>query len=310
MSFSSTVKQELSHHISSARHCQIAEVAAMVRMSGKFVSDESLGTSLQVRLENSDAADKFVKLLELAFGVNAEKRSKGEIFLVVVNGTAECDTIQSAIKLECVCGEDRPDFVSQLIIQRACCKRAFLRGVFLAGGSISNPEKSYHLEFPCSSQEKAQQLLDLLSSFEIEGKIVLRKKYHVVYLKEGDQIVELLGLMEANQALMNLENIRIVKEVRSSVNRKVNCETANLNKTVNAAYEQVRDIELVRDCIGYENLPEGLVAVANARLENPDMALKELGMLLDPPVGKSGVNHRLKKLKALADSLRGKEEKN
>ena len=143
-----------------------------------------------------------------------------------------------------------------------------------------------------------------MNSFEMDAKIVARKKYQVVYLKEGAQIVEMLGIMEAHVALMNLENVRILKEMRNSVNRQVNCETANISKTVNAAVKQLEDIEYIKQTAGIDSLPENLKEIALLRLEHPDATLGELGTYLDPPVGKSGVNHRLRKISAVADSLR------
>ena len=192
-----------------------------------------------------------------------------------------------------------------LVIQRSCCKRAFIRGAFLASGSISNPQKSYHFEIACATEKKAEQLRGIINSFEMDAKIVQRKKYHVVYIKEGSQIVDILNVMEAHVALMNLENVRILKEMRNSVNRKVNCETANINKTVNAAVKQIEDIRYIQKKIGFESLGEGLADTARLRLEHPDASLKELGMMLTPQVGKSGVNHRLRKLSTLAEELRG-----
>lgn len=169
---------------------------------------------------------------------------------------------------------------------------------------MSDPQKSYHLEFVCTDEDKARQLQSVIQGFDIEAKIVLRKKYYVVYLKEGSGIVDLLNVCEAPIALMKLENLRIVKEMRNSVNRRVNCETANITKTVNAATRQIEDIIYIRDHYGLENLPEPLSQMAEVRLENPDAPLKELGEYLDPPVGKSGVNHRLRKLSELADRIR------
>ena len=176
----------------------------------------------------------------------------------------------------------------------------------MASGSISTPEKNYHFEIVCNSLEKAEQLCGLIASFEIESKIVERKKHFVVYIKDGAGIVDILSVMEAHVSLMNLENVRILKEMRNSVNRKVNCETANLNKTVAAAVKQSDDIKYIRDTVGLESLPENLRELAMVRLENPDVPLKELGTMLETPVGKSGVNHRLRKISEIADNLRVK----
>lgn len=178
----------------------------------------------------------------------------------------------------------------------------------MCAGSISDPEKFYHFEIVCTTMEKAIQLQELIQSFEVDAKIVKRKKHYVVYVKEGAQIVESLALMGANISLMNLENVRILKEMRNSVNRKVNCEMANINKTVNAAVKQVEDIEYIRDTIGLHQLPENLEQMAKVRLLYPQASLKELGTLLEPPVGKSGVNHRLRKIGSIAEELKGNKE--
>lgn len=193
---------------------------------------------------------------------------------------------------------------SSLVLQQTCCKRAFLRGVFQASGSMSDPTKSYHFEVVCMSLAAAEQIREVMGNFNADAKIVQRKKAYVVYLKEGSQIVDILNVMEAHVALMELENVRILKEMRNFVNRKVNCETANINKTVSAAVKQVEDITYLRDTVGFEHLPENLVEAALARLSHPDVPLKELGALLDPPVGKSGINHRLRKLSEIAEKER------
>ena len=165
------------------------------------------------------------------------------------------------------------------------------------------------MEFVCTDAGQAAQILELLSAFDIEGKLVLRKKYHVVYLKEGESIVDLLNVCEAPLALMEFENLRILKDVRNSINRRVNCETANITKTVSAASRQIQDIEYIVNHGGLAQLPDNLRQMAEVRLEYPDTPLKELGEYLEPPVGKSGVNHRLRKLSALAAELpdKGKE---
>lgn len=196
--------------------------------------------------------------------------------------------------------------VSIMGISSMCCKRAFLRGAFLAGGSLSDPEKSYHFEIVSSGKEKASQIADAMNSFHLDARIVERRKSYVVYLKEGAQIVDMLNVMGARIALMDLENVRVLKEVRNSVNRQVNCETANLNKTIHAAVKQTEDICYIRDHMGLNSLPDGLCEIAKIRLQYPDTPLKDLGTMLSVPLGKSGVNHRLRKISQIADSLREK----
>lgn len=282
MSFSSEVKEELLRQVGKSRHCQIAELAAIIAFDGAETENHLLKEKYQLLvkelfpIEETGQTVKEWRILELVKMWDAGKKQprKGS----TVNG---------------------------ILLQQMCCRRAFIRGAFLAGGSISDPNKSYHFEIVCRTLGQAEQLRDMINSFEMEAKIVERKKYQVVYLKEGAQIVDMLNIMEAHVALMNLENVRILKEMRNSVNRKVNCETANISKTVNAAVKQLEDIEYIRDKAGLDSLPDNLRAVALMRLENPDAPLKELGTLLNPPVGKSGVNHRLRKISEIAEGLRG-----
>lgn len=228
--------------------------------------------------------------------------------MVAVREHEDALRVLQASKLLDSYGEIAEDLslIHNVVVQNVCCKRAFIRGAFLSAGSISDPEKFYHFEITCASMRKAKQLQGLMASFDIEARIVLRKRYFVVYVKEGSQIAELLQIMEAPMALMELENIRIVKEMRNSVNRQVNCETANINKTVSAAVKQMEDIRYIQDTIGLESLPENLQEMARVRLERPEATLKELGEALEPPVGKSGVNHRLRKLSLMAEDLREK----
>lgn len=278
MSFSAEVKEELQKQVGKSRHCQIAELAAMIAFDGIGIENHLLNEKYQALVGELFPGEKDVaewRILELV-KMWDEKKQKPEI-----NST-----------------------VNGLLLQQVCCRRAFLRGAFLAGGSISDPNKSYHFEIVCKTLEQAEQLRDIINSFAMEAKIVERKKHQVVYLKEGAQIVDMLNIMEAHVALMNLENVRILKEMRNSVNRKVNCETANISKTVNAAVKQLEDIVFIRDKAGLDSLPDNLREIALLRLENPDAPLKELGTFLDPPVGKSGVNHRLRRISEIAETLR------
>ena len=206
-------------------------------------------------------------------------------------------------------GFEEIHIVNPIVVQQPCCRRAFIRGAFLAAGSMSDPEKSYHFEIVCAAEAMAEQVKELICSFEMDAKIVRRKKVYVVYVKEGSQIVDILNIMEAHVSLMELENVRILKEMRNTVNRKVNCETANINKTVSAAVKQMDDIRYIQAVIGLDGLPDNLREMALVRLERPDATLKELGEALNPPVGKSGVNHRLRKLGILADDLRERSVK-
>ena len=290
MSFSGKVKEELLEHYARARHCDIAELSAIVHMAGEFKVGHGGVCCLKVHTENLGVARKCFTLLVKTFNIKTD---------VVVRRNTGKDNYSYYIYAK---GEELLA-IRDTIVQAVCCKRAYIRGAFIASGSMSDPSKSYHFEIVCYTLEQAQQLKELMEFFETEPKIVERKERMVVYLKEGSQIVDLLNVMEAYVSLMNLENVRILKEMRNSVNRKVNCETANINKTVNAAVKQMEDIKRIRDTIGFDNIPEPLAKIAQARLDYPEATLKELGTYLDPPVGKSGVNHRLRKLAAIAENL-------
>ncbi len=312
MSFSGNVRKELSGNISPARHCQIAEIAAFIGMCGTVVINSFDQYSVKLHSENLLVARKVFTLLEKTFNIKADISIRRNIskdsvsYAVVVRRHQDALRILQATKMIGEHRENSDDIMafSPLVIQQTCCKRAFLRGVFQAAGSMSDPNKSYHFEIVCALPEAATQIQSVICGFGMDAKVVRRKKSFVVYLKEGSQIVDILNVMEAHVSLMELENVRILKEMRNSVNRKVNCETANINKTVSAAVKQVEDITYLRDTIGFENLPENLVEAALARLENPEAALKELGEALTPPVGKSGINHRLRKLSEMADKVR------
>ncbi|MGN0482698.1 MAG: DNA-binding protein WhiA [Lachnospiraceae bacterium] len=316
MSFSSEVKEELARHSCKARHCQIAELAAAVSFSGKIKSDEGK-TCLEIETENVVLARKYFTLLKKTFNIDTDilirethYLNRNKTYTIAVK--EEADLVQLFQLLH----QMNPDgswaqadeLVSPLIVQQSCCKRAFIRGAFLASGSMSDPEKSYHFEIVCNSEKKAEQMQKLMNTFDVDAKIVQRKKNFVVYLKEGAQIVEMLNVMEAHVALMNLENVRIIKEMRNSVNRQVNCETANINKTVHAAVKQLDDIQLIQQTRGLDSLPDGLKETAHLRLEYPEATLKELGTLFTPPIGKSGVNHRLRRLSELAEEIRSRQE--
>jgi len=287
MSFSHDVKEELEKHIGNARHCQMAELAAILNFSGQFGCDKEGGFTIGFQTENETVVRKGFTLLKKTFNIEAGARIDETKIQEIHHKFGDLN-----------------EPVNPLLVKNSCCQRAFLRGAFLSIGSISAPEKGYHLELVCTQEDKAKQLQEIMLNFEIESKMVMRKKYYVVYLKEGKAIVELLNVMEAHIALMNLENLRILKEVRNTVNRRVNCEAANISKTVEAAGKQIEDILLIKEKLGFSNLPANLKQIAEVRLENPEMPLKELGEELDPPVGKSGVNHRLRKLSEIAKSLK------
>lgn len=317
MSFSKDVKEELSMRIGDARHCRLAELAAILSYGG-VIQTSGNAIILKLQTESYVVARKYFTLIRKTFNISIDisvKRNphakENLIYTLIVKDSGDAYKILQAVKLpheELKDGETGR--VNQLVIQNTCCKRAFIRGAFLYSGSMSNPKKAYHLEIVVNDPDKAEQLKEVIQSFSIDAKIVIRKKSYVVYIKEGSQIVDLLNVMEAHVALMDLENVRILKEMRNQVNRQVNCEAANISKTVVASSRQIEDIIYIRDNIGFGELAEGLEDVARLRIEYPEASLVELGAMLSPPIGKSGVNHRLRKLSMIAEYFREhKEEK-
>ena len=297
MSFSSEVKEELSEQIASGRHCRLAETAAILSLCGKIVITENDRYCVKIQTENLAVARKYFTLLRKTFNIEMNV------------STRQSRNLRGSLSYE-VTSFGGLEPVKHMLVQNQCCRRAYIRGAFLASGSLSDPEKGYHFEIVCSGEEKADELREMLASFGIDARITLRKRSYVLYVKEGSQIADLLNVMEAHVALMKFENVRILKEMRNSVNRQVNCETANLNKTVSAAVKQIEDIQFIQRTIGFDELPENLAEIAVLRLEQPETTLKELGQMLTPPVGKSGVNHRLRKLSLIAEELRDHKEEN
>ena len=289
MSFSTEVKEELVRTVPGSRHCQLAELAAIVHFGCRICEDKDGHRKIVLHSENEAVAKKYFTLCKKTFiiGTGTEKILQA---IKLFDGDKQVRLLQEG--------------VSHILIKNSCCRRAYLRGAFLCTGSISDPQKGYHLEFVCDHETQALQIQEVLHSFELEAKIVRRKKYYVVYLKEGAGIVDLLNVIGAHLSLMNLENLRIEKEMRNSINRQVNCETANITKTVNAASKQIEDIQLIQKRIGLSGLPDNLREMALVRLSHPESSLQELGGYLNPPVGKSGVNHRLRKLNELAEKIR------
>ena len=312
MSFSSDVKEELSRLDGHEKHCRLAELSAIIRLCGKVRADTSGSGSVILQTENVAVARRFYLLIKNSFDIQPEVTvrrheylKKNRFYIISVQGK---DTI-SVLKMTGILNnlgqlnEDDLDWGFHLF-RNTCCRRAFLRGAFLAAGSLTDPEKNYHFEIVCPTLEKAAEIRDLYKYFGPEARIVARKKNYIVYMKEGSMISDALNVMEAHMSMMRFENIRILKDVRNSVNRRVNCEAANINKTVSAAHRQIEDIRYISDTIGLDNLPENLRDVAYARMEEPEIPLKELGMRLKRPVGKSGVNHRLRKLSEMAQNIR------
>ena len=182
--------------------------------------------------------------------------------------------------------------------------RTIVKGAFLSTGSVNNPENKYHLEINFEEKKNAEYILNICKTNGVNLKLLESKNKYILYIKEGEEISKFLALIGANKAVMKFEDIRAEREIKNNVNRKVNCETANLNKTINAAVNQVNDIKLIQRLKKFDELSEELKSIALLRLEYPDLSLKELGEQLEPPLGKSGVNHRMKKIHEFAEELK------
>ncbi len=310
MSFSSKVKEEISTQFGNARHCQIAELAGILNICGEIPQNIPF-FCVKMQTEHPATAKKYFTLLKNTFNIKCiisvkSGMKKRRVYTVT---TLEPNQAEKLLRATGLLAENNGERslcrrIYSPVVSSTCCRRAFLRGTFLECGSVNDPEKNYHLEFVHTDQKFAEELRKLLQNMHLDAKLVKRKDQFVVYLKEGNHIVDLLNIMGAYVALMELENIRIVKEMRNDINRRCNFETANLKKVVDASVKQIEDITLIQNTIGLDQLPPPLEEVALARLQYPDMNLKELGTMLSSPLGKSGVNHRLKKICQIADTIR------
>lgn len=274
ISWSRMIRDELIRHFSRSEKCRKAELTAVMLLNPDSVRyDEETG--------------KYIYEEPAFFGKNnfTERRKTYNI-------------------------KETPDFSKDPkdLYKDAESKRAFLRGAYIASGSFTDPRKSYHLEFVTEYLWQAEELQNLMADFQVHAGIMERKGKYVVYLKDGSAISDMLNITGAHNALLEFENIRILKEMRESVNRQVNCETANIHKTVAASMKQIEDIELIRQTVGLEELDENLREICKVRLEHPDVALSELGDLMKPPLGKSGVNHRFRKLSRIAEAIRNQQK--
>lgn len=312
MTFSLKVRNELTRVYPVTRHCILAELLGIISCIGNIKISPEDEVSLKISTEHSGLARKYFTLVKKTFNINTDVVISGSVLVrkkrlysVSIVDDAGTREVLKAVKL--IKNQELLDDLSlkrDTVLLNSCCKKAFFRGAFISAGSITDPEKGYHLEIVCSTIEKAVFLKELMEGLSLSPKITERKKAFVVYIKDSDQIVMALGLMEAATSLMNFENIRILKGMRNDVNRKVNCETSNINKTVSASLSQLEDIQLIKEAVGLETLTSNLEMVAYARLENPDASLTELGKMITPQLGKSGVNHRLRKLSSIADRIR------
>lgn len=336
MSFASGVKEEIAGKTDGARHCRIAFLAAVLHSAGRLTVRMEGGVPVpvvEVQTENESAAQAFASVFEKTFSAKAKVLQGGKGgYRATVSDSGAVREMLEAVRLDKsaekhiswllrasksahvaeVSAMFQESPVEEVLLKKECCRRAYLRGIFLTSGSVNDPKKSYHFEIQVMTEAEAASLTDMCRSLGLDAKYLVRRRrdsesgYYVVYLKEAEMISDALGMMGASRSMLELENARVVNSVRGTVNRRVNCETANLAKTVATSVRQCEDIEYIRDHYGFENLPELLRQTAQMRLSMPSASLRELAAAMDPPVGRSGVNHRLARLSEIADSLRGK----
>jgi cell division protein WhiA len=306
VSFSRQVKQELARHDDKRDCCGSWELTAFLLLRGYLSIRDGLQT-LIMQVDYNNVARHLFSLLKAA-GLESpvvmrqqERRLGKNRYLVQVNGAEQVEALLIYLRLKESGQANHLSRDSHFAPLKRCCRRAFIRGAFMAAGSISVSGRSgYHMEINCSYQEDAAVLQQYLEYFSIKTFLRRHRDSYSVYLKDAEAIADFLRIIDASSALLHLENIRVVKSMRNQVNRLVNCDTANLQKIVDSAQQQLNQIERIEHSIGLDNLPPSLSQAARLRRRYPEASLKELGMLLSPPVGKSGMNHRFRQLERIA----------
>lgn len=293
MSFSKKIKEELSK-ISNLTNKE----AVRIELIGYLISNNTsiVKGKIKYATENEYNINRLNKLLN-NLEIDYQIELQGKVYTIFFKKVdlEEIEYIENKVQIKREVIEELKDDNLQ---------KAFVRGVFLGGGSFNNPHRKYHLEIVCSTLYNAQMVLEVLERFSIEVKLLQRKNATSVYCKDAEEISKLFAFLGANKAVLDFEEIRVVRDTRNNVNRLVNCETANLNKIITASVEQIHEIEYLKKKKRFEELSDNLKEVANLRIENPDASLIELGEMLENPIGKSGVNHRLKKICDMAMELR------
>lgn len=307
-SYSTEAKNELARVDGEKKCCQIAELASLMRMGGTMLIGGNRSLGITFTTENAAVARKALSLIKRGFNLKTEivvsrnrRLKKTNSYLIKVLPSPVVTDLLSMLGI--MSGSGINIGRDSGILRKSCCRRAYLRGAFLGGGSVSRPEGEYHLELVTPNVDFAKTLVRLMKQYHLPVGMTGRKKDFIVYLKDGDAITTFLRIIGAHHALMEFENVRVIKDMRNQVNRLVNCETANLQKTVNAAVRQVEAIKLIDQKKGLANLPVKLREAAELRLEHPEATLQELVDLLGGDVGKSGMNHRLRKLQEIAAEL-------
>ncbi len=310
MSYASDVKKELTQLEVHREHAK-AELTALIRMSGS-VNIYNQKLILNIQSENAAIARRMYSLLKDHYKVEGEllvrrkmKLKKNNVYIVRVK-----QNVQEVLKdLGIFDGLSFETNVSEEIMTNDQKERSYLRGAFLARGSVNSPETSrYHLEIYSNYEDHNKDICEMMNHFDLNARTIDRRNGFITYLKEAEKIADFLAMVGAHNAMMKFEDVRIIRDMRNSVNRLVNCENANMNKTIDAASRQIQNIEFIEQLVGLDKLPGKLYEIAILRLDNPDVSLKELGeMVPSGIISKSGINHRIRKINEYADKLRNKE---
>jgi cell division protein WhiA len=310
LSFSREIKSELAKLQPKKRCCRLAQVSAIMHMDGTLHILGRDRLSVDVSMENAAVARLVYKFLAEEFHLQVDSIVRKSVLHKVNNYLIHIPDqplmSQALNELGIFDNHMLPaKGIMHRVIKRDCCAVAYLRGAFLGGGFISNPKGDYHFELTTNNPEFANDLQLLINRFDLHSKISDRKKNFAVYMKDSNEIITFLAIIGAYNALLKWEDEKIIKEIRAQVNRLVNCDTANLNKSVSAAANQIEDIQMLDLMLGIHNLPDGLQEFARLRVEYPYVSLKELGELFNPPLSKSAVNHRARRINELAKKLSG-----
>ncbi|WP_119327403.1 DNA-binding protein WhiA [Companilactobacillus musae] len=307
VSYASEVKQELTKLVVHPEHARV-ELSALLRMNGSL-SLQNHHFVLTAQTENAAIARRIFSLIKQRYGMESEllvrkkmKLKKNNQYLVRLKH--DTNKVLTDLDILDESGLSINTDVPEEVINEDQRMRSYLRGAFLATGSVNNPETSrYHLEIYSLYEMHNEGIAQMMNYFHLNARTTKRRNGYIVYLKEAEKIADFLQLIGATNAMLKFEDIRIVRDMRNSVNRLVNCENANINKTVAAAERQIENIKHLQATVGLDSLPDKLREIAVLRLENPEVSLKELGdMVPSGPISKSGINHRLRKLNQLAET--------
>jgi len=308
MSFSTDVRNELARIIPEKTCCQKAELSALLMLRADLVANPNGELCLTSTVENAIPARKIYRLLKEAYGLSSsvriqEKKRFKKSRLYVVETSMDKLNGEGCVQELGLIDKGWKRQVNWNLVSKNCCKRAYLRGIFIGRGFINRPEGNYHLEMVLNDSRLISDVQKIMRKLEVQARVSERKNSLLLYIKESEKIVDFLRIVEASKALLDFENVRIVKSMRNQVNRQVNCETANLAKTVDASVRQVEMIERLLHKIGVKGLPPNLRELAILRIDHPDSTFKEMGIMLDPPLTKSGVAYRMKKLEGFAATI-------